>query len=238
MLDIHSHILPEIDDGAQNLEESIALLQMLKDQGVTNVIATPHFYPHEDSLVDFKENSALAYKTLLNTIKGKDLPKVFLGCEILYFEGMGHSQSLGGLCLCNSNYLLIELTDEYISDSLISNLLHLIENTDIIPIIAHVERYCKAKNYKKFIKFLKREEIIVQINASSFLESFFDRTIQKLMKSGLEIVIGSDAHSVEMRPPQISEAFDVIRKKYGDSAVNGILRNMNKIEKDIVERGI
>ena len=64
MIDIHSHILPCVDDGSESIEESLQLLQIMKEQGITAVIATPHFYPHEDNLDDFLEKTATAYKEL------------------------------------------------------------------------------------------------------------------------------------------------------------------------------
>lgn len=237
MFDIHSHILPAVDDGAKTPEESIALLEALKSQGVTDVMATPHFYPHEDNLSEFTKKTAEAYRILLEAVSGKEMPNIYLGCEILYFEGMGHSQSLGELCLNGSSYLLIELTDECIRDSLMTNIKYLKDNSDIIPIIAHVERYYRSKNYRKFIKFLKKENIIVQINASSILERAYERIIQKLIKAELRIIIGSDAHSVAIRPPKLDKALSTVAQKYGKQCYDRILRNMNIIFKNIVTDG-
>ena len=63
-LDVHSHILPNVDDGAKDMETSVKLLEMLKEQGVTDVIATPHFYPIEDSIEEFVEIVDTAYNNL------------------------------------------------------------------------------------------------------------------------------------------------------------------------------
>lgn len=237
MFDIHSHILPDIDDGAANIEESLQLLEEMKQQGITDVMATPHFYPHEDSLTDFIENSEQAYKELLRAAEGRNLPRIHLGCEILYFEGMGRSQSLGELCLADSPYLLVELTDECIGESLFTNMEYLVDNSDIIPIIAHVERYYRSKNYRKFIKLLKKENVTVQINASSVLDKTYEKVIKKLLKSGLNLIIGTDAHSVGERPPQMDKAIKFIAQKYGKSTIDKILRNMNRIHHSIIADG-
>ncbi len=237
MFDIHTHILPAVDDGAGSLEESIALLEALKKQGITDVMATPHFYPYEHSLIDFKETTASAYSELLMAIDGKDLPKVHLGCEILYFDGLAFSEDIEEFCLAGSKYILIELTDKCITDTFFANILHLKNNTDIIPIIAHVERYRRSKNFKKLIQFLQYENITVQINASSLLEWIYNRSFAKLFKSNLSIVIGSDTHSLLRRPPVIDKAIAVIIKKYGKDIADIILKNTENIAKKILSSG-
>ena len=109
--DIHAHILPFMDDGASSVEESLDLLEALKEQGITDVILTPHFYPQIDSLEDFKEDLTNSYKELFSEYNKKDLPKLYFGCELLYFAGMGDSELLEEFCLNNSKFLLLELTD-------------------------------------------------------------------------------------------------------------------------------
>ena len=64
MLDIHSHILPAVDDGAEDLDEALKILEMMQKDGITDVIATPHFYADSDNLNDFKTRTEKAYKTL------------------------------------------------------------------------------------------------------------------------------------------------------------------------------
>ncbi|MBO5021732.1 MAG: hypothetical protein J6D52_13795 [Clostridia bacterium] len=237
MFDIHSHILPSVDDGAKDLDESVSLLESLKNQGVTDVMATPHFYPYEHSLSEFKEVTTSAYNDLLKAIDGKDLPKVHLGCEILYFDGLAFSEDIEEFCLANSKYILIELTDKCITDTLFQNILHLKNNTDLVPIIAHAERYHRSKNFRKLINFLEYENITVQINASSFLEWIYNRAIAKLFKADLSIIIGSDAHSMLRRPPLIDKAIEVIIKKYGKDTADIILRNTENISKKILSNG-
>lgn len=237
MFDIHSHILPAVDDGAQNLEESLALLEALKNQGITDVMATPHFYPFEHNLAEFKEVTQSAYSELLKALEGKDLPKVHLGCEILYFDGLAFSEDIKEFCLGDSKYILLELTDKCITNTFFENILHLKNNTDIIPIIAHIERYCRSKNFKKLIEFLQYENITVQINASSVLEWLYSLTIKRLINSDLSIIIGSDTHSLLRRPPLIKNAIEIITKKYGKDSAVIILKNTENISKKILSSG-
>ena len=101
--DIHSHILPGIDDGAKDITESAELINFMKKEGITEVIATPHFYPNEMSLGDFLEHRNNAYETLCSNLDG-DIPRIYIGCEILYFKSIYQIQK----------YKLIHIHDEFV----------------------------------------------------------------------------------------------------------------------------
>ena len=116
MFDMHSHILPHIDDGARDIEESIKLLELLKENGVSHVLATPHFYPDSSNFDEYLAAVNFEFEALQKAIENKNLPKVFLGCELLYYNSIGYSSSLDKLCLNNSQFLLLELTDHCINE--------------------------------------------------------------------------------------------------------------------------
>ncbi len=233
LFDLHSHILPEIDDGAKDMEESIQILKLMKEQGITDVIATPHFYPAEDNLDEFINATSSAYKDLKKQMVEKAFPNIYLGCELLYFSGISTSDAVYKFCLNNTKFLLIEFTDDCINESMFKDVLNLRDGLGIEPIIAHVERYCGAKKYKKFIKFLVAHKIPVQINADSVITPLFRRIIKKLLKAPLFCVIASDAHSVVQRPPKIKEALEHITKLYGEDYTSRLLSNSEKLYKII-----
>lgn len=235
--DIHTHILPCIDDGAQSFEESIALLELMQKQGITHVLATPHFYPQEDNLTDFSEKISVAFAKLEDEVVKRNLPKIYLGCEMLYFEGIGQSKSLPVLCISGSRYLLLELTDNCINETLFQDLRDIKSNCNITPIIAHIERYHKAKNYKKLLKFIAEEKVLAQINASSVLIPAFKRTIKKLLKENLVQFIATDTHSVEERPPMLLPALKVISDLLGTEYSQRLIKNSIAFYKKIILRG-
>ncbi|MBQ5810139.1 MAG: capsular polysaccharide biosynthesis protein, partial [Clostridia bacterium] len=74
--DIHSHLIPNIDDGAQSIAESAKMLQILKDEGVDNILATPHFYPSRSSLDSFLAKRSASFDALAAEAEGKDLPAI------------------------------------------------------------------------------------------------------------------------------------------------------------------
>lgn len=234
MFDIHSHILFGVDDGAKTLNDSIALLKAMKNQGITHVMATPHFYPQDTDIDDFFSAVNTSYAQLKSATEKMKLPKIYLGCELLYFSGIGQSESVSRLCLNKSNYLLLELTDNVIGENLFTDLSALMNQYGIIPLIAHIERYCKAKNYKKLLAFVVANKLPVQVNASSLLMKFFRKYINKLIKHNIPIILGTDAHSLDTRPPMMTEALRYIEKKYGTDYKRRLIKNSDVIFRKII----
>lgn len=234
LFDIHSHILPSVDDGSQSMSESLQLLSLMRSQGITDVIATPHFYPLEDTFDDYKCRIAKAYKALLKETEGKDLPNIYLGSEVLYYRYIGSSESVYGLCLNNSRYLLLELTDECICKEFFEDMENLYNKLGITPIIAHLERYCYAPNYKKLLKYIKNSALLAQINASS-LFSQSRKVTEKLIKGGYVNFIATDAHSVTRRPPLMKQALAEITERLGTEYTSGFIRNSQILLEKICE---
>ena len=108
MLDFHSHILPRVDDGSQGLEESLLMLSAMKDQGVTTVIATPHFYANDDSVDSFLSRRDAAYAALAPQYT--DVPRIILGAEVKYYEGISRLPDLKRLRIDGSRLLLLEMS--------------------------------------------------------------------------------------------------------------------------------
>lgn len=225
LLDIHSHILPAVDDGAFDISESLMLLEAMRLQGITDVIATPHFYPLDDNFNEYKERISNAYNLLLKETENKNLPRIFIGSEVLYYRYIGTSETVYELCLNRSQYLLLELTDECICKEFFDDIDNLVNKQRIIPIIAHLERYRNAKNYKKLLKYIKDNGILAQINASSLFSQSSRRATERLIKGGLVNFIATDAHSMKSRPPMMKLALEYISENIGAEYASGFIRN-------------
>lgn len=233
-MDIHSHILPDVDDGAKDLKESLELLKLMKCDGISHVIATSHFYPELMNYEQYIEVTSEAFETLKTKFNNKKLPRIYLGCEMLYYKGIGNCEILDKLCLNKSKYLLLELTDHNINEDLFEDLNLLLNEQKIIPIIAHIERYYRAKNFKKLLKFVLSNNIPVQINASSLLVFGMRRTVKKILTSNAFCVLATDAHSIDERPPMLKEAFNIIEKKMGAEYHQKLRDNALILYKEII----
>lgn len=233
-LDIHSHILPAVDDGARDLTTSIQLLEMLKEQGVTHVVATPHFYPDSDNAEDFADLAKSAYKELLTEVSSRDLPKVFLGCELRYFSGIGKSSAIKQFVINGTDYLLLELPyGAPITKIVLQDIIDINEQQGLTPILAHVERYNKVPGYKKLLKLIAEGYALAHINASAIATKESIRTCEKLIKGGYVSYIASDTHSPKHRPPQFDKALPYISERLGKSAVNRLIIKANQLLEEI-----
>ena len=235
--DIHSHILPCVDDGATDIDNAVQLLETAKENGISHILATPHFYPSEDSLEAFLSRTKSAYNELKAKIGERDLPEIYLGSEILYFIGMGTAENLFALTLNGSKYILLELGGSDINKFLFKDLLEL-KKRGYTPIIAHFERYTKLKGFKKLFSFVKANGIIVQINTIALTVPLYVRFLKKVLKNNIFCVLATDAHSLDRRPPILNSVLDIIKQKLGNKYHDRLIENSQKLFKRITGEDI
>ncbi len=228
MLDFHSHILPEIDDGAQSVEESIAMLKMLKEQGANTVALTSHYLAMDESPEMFLERRTKSYKTLKNAIDNKqlDLPDLMLGAEVYYYPGICKMEELSTLTLEGTNLLLLEMPMARWSEYTIRELEELYGNTGIRIVIAHIER-CMDYQKKGTLERLFNSGVATQVNASFFISKRTRRKALKMFKLGHIGFIGTDCHNLKHRPPRMEEALQIIRncKQIPNEVLDDFIKN-------------
>lgn len=235
-LDIHAHILPNVDDGAKDMEAALQLLELLKQNEVTDVVATPHFYPDTDNAEEFFENISDAYNSLKQQILYKELPNVYLGCELRYFSGMGKSRAIKQFVISGTNYLLLELPyGAPITKTVLQDVMDIVDIQGLVPIIAHIERYSKVSGFKKLLKLVSCGYAKAHINAGAIVSKETARLSDKLIKGGYISYLASDTHSVVHRPPLIKKALTLITERLGRSAANRLIINSNKLLEEIEE---
>jgi len=215
MIDFHSHVLPGIDDGADCVETSLEMLRESKKQGVTDVVATPHFYSDEMSVGSFLRHRQEAYETLCKAMKDEELPKIHLGCEV-HLDGKMHKmEKLDQLCLEGTNIIMLEMPFDLWQPWLNDVVYHIRASRRLIPIIAHVDRYQSMLKQFQRMEALLSMEVIVQLNADSFLNWRMKRSLQKIIGLNRPIILGSDMHNMDIRQTRMEPASKKIEKKFG-----------------------
>ena len=229
MIDWHSHVLPSMDDGSRDVEESISMLKALREQGVSHVIATPHFYANDESVDSFLERREKSY-SMLTAKLGEELPEILLGAEVRYYAGIGRMAELQRLTVGSTKYLLIEMPMAKWTEYTVKELVDMANSRGLTVILAHVERYLDFQSASVWRR-LRDSGILMQVNASAFDGLFKRRKALKLFRDGMLHFVGSDCHNMTSRPPKIKVAYDTLRKKFGDELV----RRINEYGHSIIE---
>ncbi len=227
MIDIHNHVLFGVDDGANSLEESLVMLEHAKKQGINTVFATPHFYSFDTDIESYKHKVENNFKTLSDSLTG-EYPKVYLGYEVHYFDGIYKSELIKDLTLNNSKYLLLELDYSDITDKVIENIEEIRWQLGLIPIIAHIERYGKCKGFSKLIEIIDHENFYAQITADSLFNKY-KKISCNLIKKGVIDFIASDAHNNSSRAFRLKDARNFIENKFNSQKAKLIFSNTQNI---------
>ncbi len=215
MIDFHSHILPNIDDGSKSASESEELLKMLFEQGVKKVCATPHFIASKQSAEAFFEKRQASYESL-SPVLNTELPEIRLGAEFFYYTGISNMPELSRFCIEGSRLLLLEMPFCTWNEYSIKEVLELSCSGEFQLVIAHIERYLPFQN-KRSVEKLLESDILMQTNASAFLNLKTRHRALKMLKQNKIHLIGSDCHNITDRIPRMNEAREVIFKKIGEN---------------------
>ncbi len=235
MLDIHSHILPNVDDGARDIETSIKLLGMMASQGISDVIATPHFDARHDDIAYFKQKTADALRDLKLYTNELTLPNIYMGSEVYYFKGMGKTQGIYDLALAGSRYILVELpTSSSIDKSVLRDITDLYDNLGLVPIIAHIERYFERSGFRELSHLVASGAALSQINAQAVLSREQGKICKKLIKRGLVTFVATDAHSIERRPPMLEPALALIGDTFGERYRETFIKNSQRLRDEMM----
>ena len=214
MIDWHSHILPGVDDGSKDVAESIAMLQMQASQGVETVIATPHFYANDETVAAFLERREKALEALKGELP-ENMPRLLLGAEVRYYQGISRMEALMDLRIQGSKVLLLEMPMSVWSESTVRELIEMSGKSGVQIVLAHVERYLRLQKQSVWDR-IADSGILMQVNANYFTALTSKRKALSLLGEGMVHFLGSDCHNLTSRPPLLGKAFEVIRKKFGD----------------------
>lgn len=226
MIDMHSHCLPGIDDGAKSLSESLKMLTEAKKNKTETAVATPHIRPYgEEDIRKAILRRDEAFLAVTDAAEKDSIPSLLKGFEVCLdaeITGLGNFREM---CIENTDFMLVEMPFKIWDDFAIERLCLLTE-CGVTPIMAHIERYLPFKENIKRILLI--DNVIYQVNADSFLDFKTYGFIKKLIKSGKTVVAGSDMHGAEVRKSRLHEAYRKIEKK-GEVFRNVFSENSEKI---------
>lgn len=235
MIDFHMHVLPGIDDGSKDVAMSVRMLRASAAYGVDTVCATSHFYAQDNSIDRFLARREAAYGRLMAGVDGRyDLPELRLGAEVLFFTGISAVDGLERLCLEGTDLLLLEMPFIRWTDHILREVAA-IQRRGIQPVAAHIERYMSIQPRKLMDEFFGLGTYI-QCNASFFTSRKTARHALGMLRRGQIQFLGSDAHNMAGRAPDLGAALAVIDRKLGASVVNAFMADAEYLVADSEER--
>ena len=245
MIDLHCHILPGIDDGAKDLETSIQMCRIAQQNGIRHIVATPH-----TNTVDNIERFISVRDDRINTLKkaieqnGLNI-KLYPGAEVYVDDDIFFANDLKRLAINNSRYILVEFSFRNIDVRRVINYLNEIVRLNLIPIIAHPERYEFFQFDYDAVNALSRSGVLFQINASSLASIDGPQEFElayAMAYNGVASFMATDAHSPRHRPNNLMEMMSYfppdisqfnMQMRVHDAAKNVLLNQ----ELPLVERG-
>lgn len=233
LIDCHSHILPEVDDGSRNSEESLDILRQFKEQGIKTILATPHFYP-DQNLEDFLASREVGYEKLMTAIEesGESMPGVLKGAEVLLAVDTPKLEGLDKLCIEGTRYILIELPYADWKEWVYEALYTIRVKHGLIPVMAHIERYEPLLKDIEKLNRLAAMEVVLQMNAYSLLGKNKVKTLAKrLVKNDMVQVLGSDVHRAKSAK-SVALGYEVIAKEIGSAKLETMLNNAKLLVRD------
>ena len=234
LTDFHSHVLPEMDDGSQSLEESLEMLKLLRAQGVDAVVLTPHFYPKNEDPVSFLERRAESETKLiaaLQTVDSAEVPQIFVGAEVAYFPSISHSKNIRELCIRGTDTMLLEMPFERWTDTVIGEVIFMRRELGMNVVLAHIDRYFNYLDSTAFARLISAG-VYFQVNADAFSRFFLSRKLYRLMYGGNLHALGSDCHNLTSRPSHMDVATDRICEKGYAMKLKGMMQKTQSLLND------
>ncbi len=218
MVDIHHHLLFGVDDGSKTLENSVAMVLMAVEDGITHIVATPHA---NDQYRYDREHHEAILQQIRDALPAETASRITLGlgCDFhLNFENTEDSRKHKYRYTINAkDYLLVELPDNGLAPST-TEIFYAMRVQGLIPILTHPERNATLQRTQEKLREWMRGELLLQVTAGSVIGTFGPKAEElawEFLEKQWVHFIASDAHNLDRRPPRLSEAYDLIADRLG-----------------------
>lgn len=226
MVDIHCHILPEIDDGAVSLEESVKMARAAAADGIETIVATPHMF---DGVHQTPDRDTIRQKIGVVMAACDGCVKIVPGGEVRYsyeiFQEMDDPETR--IKLNGTSYMLLEFPFQSVPPNIELTIFQ-IQNAGITPVIAHPERNKRIQAEPEILANLVERGAFAQLDAGSLTGSFGPeayQTAKKIIEAGLAHFIATDAHHRDRRRPLLSPAVSIAAQWGGEDYARALVKD-------------
>ncbi len=231
--DMHSHILPEMDDGSKSVEMSLEIIDKLRAQDVKNICFTPHYYTNEESMLSFLKRRKESMNKLLPELP--DDINVCIGAEVYVTDYLFNNDDLSEICYGNSKYILCEFSFGSHFSERTMEYFYKLKAQGLKPVLTHIERYHHLMDDEGLVEDLCDEDIIIQTNVGAFKGFSQKRKLLKYIKRGYIDIVGTDCHNLTRgNPDEYTPTIELIRNKCGQEFVDHIVNTSKEIFSPLV----
>ena len=225
VVDLHSHVLPGMDDGSPDVGTTESMLRALRAQGAGVVCATSHYYAWQETLPAFLERRQQAMERIAGREQGLT---ILPGAETAFFRGISDFPELDRLCLPQTNTLLLEMPFSDWTEGQVEEVISLSLDRGFQVVLAHPERFLFSRKNKKALEKLSELPLYFQINADALVRWRTRSNALMLMEWAQCALLGSDCHNMTSRPPRLERAREVLAKKLGRELLEQMDENANR----------
>lgn len=228
-IDTHCHIIPAVDDGPAETDESVRMARLAAEDGITAIVATPHIVEGVYDGSDLRERVAGLESVLTQAGIGLTLKT---GAEVpLSLCAAVNADTLKKFTIGGGDFLLVETSD--IDPRQLEDIIYKIRMCGLYPVLAHPERTLMLEKKIDYMSlYLAGNDVFVQVTAAS-IEGLFGRKIQKkcmnMIKAGMVHLVATDAHSYVSRAPVMSKSYRILSDTIGSGAAVLMAENPGRV---------
>ena len=222
MIDMHTHILPGMDNGAKDIETSLSMLQMEYEYGIDSVVLTPSFDSEKENVEQFLKRRDISLRNLMEAVEKENvkIPNIRLGAEVLWRPNINKLENFDKLSIGDGRYMLLKLPFEPWSSKMFEQLYDMILDQKITPIFADFDCYYK-KQKKSYVNEILDMDVPIQIRAESLLHWDSRRIAKKIIKRAAYCVWGSNCQDLTASLPSLKQTIQILDKRSGLSFFKG-----------------
>ncbi len=226
MIDIHNHILPGVDDGADSMSTSLMMAAMAADDGIQSIVVTPHINWDGEDIQEKQAFIQMRAEELRKELEEAHIPMTFyIGAEVLCLNTKDYPPNVNNFpCINGTTYALVEFQFNAKEDVITEHLLQVLHG-GLHPIVAHPERYAAVQKRKTLMEDWHNLGCLLQLNKNSINGSFGWRgkkVAEWALQKKLADFIATDAHDMERRTTRCIATLDKLKSKYGSSYIKKI----------------
>ncbi len=226
--DPHIHLLPNIDNGPQTMEESLRMLAILKECKTHRAVLTPHFDPDSESITSFLGRRQIAERHFRESASLSRF-RYLLSAEVAIVPGIAHDSKIEKLLIPHTRYLPISLPVGRLDTYIIRELAHMLHKRKIKPIICQTERHFLFYSKEDYERLITLPYTTFLFSAPSMADSKIFQEVLRLHVRGHEVMIGSNAHDACTRPPETENLLRAISAHHGERLYHSLCLHTNAV---------